>query len=90
MKKNLTVEATFDLAVKSYQEKKFHIAEKLYKEVLKTHPNHANTYVNLGMVLKKLEKYKEAVNCYESAIKINPNDSNPHYNLDVLSKDLYG
>ena len=29
MKKNLTVEATFDLAVKSYQEKKFNIAGKM-------------------------------------------------------------
>jgi len=86
VKKNLTVEDTFDLAVKSYQEKKFHIAEKLYKEVLKTHPNHANTYLNLGMALKKLEKYKEAIDCYESAIKINPNDSNPHYNLANLYK----
>ena len=57
MKKNLTVEETFDLAVKSYQEKKFHSAEKLYKEVLKKHPDHANTYVNLGMVLKKLDKH---------------------------------
>ena len=88
MKKNLTVEETFDLAVKSYQKKKFHTAEKLYKEVLKKHPDHANTYVNLGMVLKKLEKHKEAIDCYEEAIKINPNDPNPHYNLGNLYKNF--
>ena len=88
MKKNLTVEETFDLAVKSYQKKEFHTAEKLYKEVLKKHPDHANTYVNLGMVLKKLEKHKEAVDCYEKAIKINPNDPNPHYNLGNLYKNF--
>ena len=88
MKKNLTVEETFDLAVKSYQKKKFHTAEKLYKEVLKKHPDHANTYVNLGMVLKKLEKHKEAIDCYEKAIKINPNDPNPHYNLGNLYKNF--
>ena len=56
MKNNLTVEETFALAVKSYQEKKFHVAEKFYKEILKTHPNHSGTYVNLGMALNKLKK----------------------------------
>ncbi len=87
MKNDLTVEETFDLAVKSYQKNKFHVAEKLYKEILKTHPNHAGTYVNLGMTLNKLEKYKEATYCYERAIKINPNDSNPYYNLGNLYKN---
>ena len=38
MKKNLTAEKTFELAVQSYQRKDFHIAEKLYREILKTHP----------------------------------------------------
>ena len=88
MKNNLTVEETFALAVKSYQNKKFHTAEKFYKEILKTHPNHAGTYVNLGMTLYKLEKYKEAIDCYENAIKINPKDSNPHYNLGNLYKNF--
>ena len=89
MKKNLTVEETFDLAVKSYQKKEFDTAEKLYKKVLKKHPDHANTYVNLGMVLNKKEKYKEAIDCYDKAIKINPNDPNPHYNLGNLYKNFY-
>ena len=88
MKKNLTVEETFALAVQSYQKKKFHAAEIFYKEILKKHPNHAGTYVNLGMVLKKLEKYEEATDCYERAIKINPNDANPYYNLGNLYKNL--
>ena len=88
MKNNLTVEETFALAVKSYQEKKFHVAEKFYKEILKTHPNHAGTYVNLGMTLNKLAKYKEAIDCYVKAIQIDPNDANPHYNLANLYKNF--
>ena len=59
MKNNLTVEKTFALAVKSYQKKKFHAAETFYKEILKTHPNHAGTYVNLGMTLNKLKNIKK-------------------------------
>ena len=89
VKNNLIVEKTFALAVKSYQKKKFNVAEKFYKEILKTHPNHAGTYVNLGMTLKKLEKYEEAMDCYEKAIKINPNDPNPHYNLANLYQNIY-
>ena len=88
MENNLTVEKTFALAVKYYQKKKFHTAEKFYKEILKTHPNHAGTYVNLGMTLNKLAKYKEAMDCYEKAIQINPNDANPHYNLANLYQNF--
>ena len=84
MKKKLTVEKTFSLAVKSYQEKKFQIAEKYYKEILERFPDNVNTLVNLGMTLKQLEKYKEATDCYKTAIQINPKNANSYYNLANL------
>ena len=52
-KKNLTTKETFTLAVQHQQKNNLRVAEKLYKEILKTNPNHANTYNNLGSVLKK-------------------------------------
>ncbi len=88
VKKKLTVENIFLLAVKSYKEKKFLTAEKYYKEILEKHPNHTNTLLNLGMTLKQLEKYKEAKDCYKKAIKINPNYENSYYNLANLYNDL--
>ena len=88
MKKNLTAEKTFELAVQSYQKKDFHIAEKLYREILKTHPNHANTYNNLGNVYKNLNKNKNAIDCYQKSIKFNPNDPDPYYNLGNVYKNL--
>jgi len=88
VKKKITVEEIFSLAVKSYQEKKFHIAEKSYKEILKKYPNHANTLVNLGMTLKQLEKYKEAIDCYKRSIYINPKNANSYYNLANLYNNI--
>ena len=88
MKKNLTAEEIFTLAIQSYQQKNFNKAEKLYKEILKTHPDHTNTYINLGNVYKKLDKYDQAKDCYEKVIRLNPNDPDPYYNLGNLYKKL--
>ena len=52
MKNKLTVEKIFSLAVEAYQEKKFNLAEKYYKEILKKLPDNINTLINLRMTLK--------------------------------------
>ena len=88
MKKKLTAEETFDLAVESYQQKNFRKAGELYKEILINHPDHANTYVNLGNVYQKLDKYDQAKHCYEKVIKLNPNDPDAYYNLGNVYKKL--
>ena len=40
-KKNLTTKETFDLAVQEHQKNNLQVAANLYKEILKTNPNHA-------------------------------------------------
>tara|TARA_B100000686_G_scaffold20346_1_gene18736 strand:- start:3576 stop:5141 length:1566 start_codon:yes stop_codon:yes gene_type:complete len=87
-KKELTTEEIFDLAVKSYKNKNFHQAEKLYKKVLTTHPDHSNTQINLGNVYQKLDKYNEAKDCYEKVIQLNPDDPDAYYNLGNVYKKL--
>ena len=72
MKNKLTVEKIFSLAVEAYQEKKFSLAEKYYREILKKFPDNVNTLINLGMTLKQLEKFNEAIDCYKRSIQINP------------------
>ena len=84
MNNKLTVEKIFSLAVKAYQEKKFHLAEKYYKEIIKKFPNNVNTLVNLGMTLKQLQKFNEAIDCYKKAIVENPKNANSYYNLANL------
>ena len=63
-KKNLTTEETFALAVKNHKKNNFQIAENLYKEALKTNPNHPkgrNPYAHVAICVKeKFEKsYKD-------------------------------
>jgi len=80
-KKNLTTEETFALAVQNQQKNNLQIAEKLYKETLKTNPNHVDAYNNLGVILLRSGKPRKAKSCYEKAIEINPNYASAHNNL---------
>jgi len=47
-KKNITTKETFTLAVQNHQKNNLQVAEKLYKETLKTNPNHIETIFLLG------------------------------------------
>ena len=47
--KKLTTEETFTLAVQNQQKNNFQVAEKLYKETLKSNPNHVDAHNNLGL-----------------------------------------
>ena len=56
-KKNLTAEETYVLAVQNQQKNNFQVAENLYKETLKTNPNHVEAHANLGIVFRKLGEH---------------------------------
>ena len=47
-KKNLTRKETFDLAVENHKQNNFKTAENLYKEILKTDPDHFESIFLLG------------------------------------------
>ena len=85
---NLTIKETFALAVQHHQKNNLQVAEKLYREILKTNPNHANTRNNLGSVLKELGESQKAISCFQKAIEIQSNHADAHYNLGNTLKDL--
>jgi len=87
-KKNLTTEETFALAVQNHQKNNLQVAEKLYKETLKTNPNHVNAHNNLGIILLQSGKPRKAIICFEKAIEINPNHADAHNNLGVVFNEL--
>jgi len=87
-KKNLTTKETFALAVQHHQKNNLQVAEKLYREILKTNPNHANTRNNLGSVLKELGESQKAISCFQKAIEIQSNHAGAYYNLGIVFKDL--
>ena len=87
-KKNLTTEETFALAVQNQQKNNLQVAENLYKETLKTNPNHVDAHNNLGIIFKELGELQKAVDCYQKVIQIQPEDAYAHYNLGLVFKEL--
>ena len=83
-KKNLTVEKTFALAQKNHKKNNFKVAEKLYKEILKTHPNHFQSIYLLGSLSLQSKNLKQAKQLFDKALKINPNHPDTHNNLGLL------
>ena len=87
-KKNLNTEETFALAVQNHQKNNLKVAENLYKETLKTNPNHVDAHNNLGIVFKELGELQKAVDCYQKVIQIQPDDAYGYYNLGLVFKQL--
>ena len=87
-KKNLTTEETFVLAVQNHQKNNLQVAENLYKETLKTNPNHVDAHNNLGIILLQSGNLQKAKSCYEKVIEINPNHASAHNNLGLVFNQL--
>ena len=86
--KNLTIQETFNLAVKNHQESKTDIAQDLYNQVLKIDPNHTHANNNLGIIFKELGENQKAIGCFEKAISIDPNYVNAFNNLGNIFQEL--
>ena len=83
-KKNLTTEETFALAVQNQQKNNLQIAEKLYKETLKTNPNHIETIFLLGSLSAQTNNFDKAKKFFKKVIQINPNHVVAHNNLGLV------
>ena len=86
--KNTTTKETFALAVQNHQKNNLKIAEKLYKKILKTDPDHASAHNNLGLIFQAFGEFQKARSCYEKAIEIQPNYANAYNNLGVILGEL--
>ena len=86
--KNLTIEETFDLAVKNQKKNNFQIAENLYKEALKINPNHFKSIYYLGILLSQTKKFDLAKLLFHKAIQIQPNNAMAHNNLGNIFFEL--
>ena len=87
-KENLTLNETFDLALKNQQENNLQDAQNYYQKVLKIDPNFLPAHNNLGIIFKGLGKIQKAKDCYEKAIEISPHNSDAHNNLGNIFKEL--
>ena len=87
-KKNLTTKETFTLAVQNHQKNNLQVAEKLYKETLKTNPNHIETIFLLGSLSAQTNNFDKAKKFFKKVIQINPNHVTAHNNLGNTLKEL--
>ena len=87
-KKNLTTEETFALAIENHKKNNLQIAENLYKEILKTNPNHFESIYYLGTLLAQTKRFDLAKSLLHKAIQIQPNYADAHYNLGVALQEL--
>jgi len=80
-KKNLTTKETFALAIQNHQKNNLQVAENLYKEILKTNPNHFESIFYLGTLLAQTQRFDLAKPLLQKAIQINPNYAGAYNNL---------
>ena len=86
--KNMKIKEIFALAVQNHQKNNLQVAEKLYKETLKTNPNHIETIFLLGSLSAQTNNFDKAKKFFQKAIQINPNHVTAHNNLGNALKEL--
>ena len=86
--KSLTIQETFNIAVKNHQEGKTDVAKELYNQVLKIDPNHSQALKNIAVIFINLKDYQKAKEYYEKAVEIDPNSADAYYNLGIIFKEL--
>ena len=87
-KKKLTTKETFALAVQNQQKNNLQVAENLYKEVLKTNPNHFESIFFLGTLSLQIKNFNRAIQFLNQAIQIQPNHVDSHNNLGAVFFEL--
>ena len=88
VKRNFTTQEAFDLAVQNRQKNNFQIAENLYREILKTNPDHFESIFDLGALLAQAKRLDLAKPLFQKAIKIQPNYATAHSNLGKVWHEL--
>ena len=86
--KSLTIQETFNIAVKNHQEGKTDVAKELYNQVLKIDPNHSQALKNIAIIFINLKDFQKAKECYEKVVEIDPNSTDAYYNLGLIFKEL--
>jgi len=79
---------TLQQGITALKEGKFQEAERLYCEILQTHPTHPYANHNLGTTLYTLGRLKEAEASYKKAIALKPDYTDAYYNLGNTLKEL--
>jgi protein O-GlcNAc transferase len=82
-----TATALFAKAIGCHQAGRIAEAEALYRQILAIDPNNAETYSNLGMILRSRGEFPEAIACYRKTLALRPQHAPAHVNLGTVFAD---
>ena len=80
---------TLQKGITALKEGKFQEAERLYCEILQTHPTHPYANHNLGITLYTLGRLKEAETSFKKSIEFKPDYAEAYYNLGITLGKLH-
>ena len=87
MKKNLTIEETFALAVQNHRKNNLQVAKKLYKKILNINPKDLQSNFLLGTLSAQTKQFDIAKKLINRSIEINPNYADAHHNLGNILRE---
>ena len=68
----LTIDQALQRGVAAHKEGNLQDAERLYRTILKAHPNHPDANHNLGVLAVSVNKAEASLPLFEAALKANP------------------
>ena len=68
----LTINQALQTGITAHKEGKLQEAEKLYRLIIQSEPNHPDANHNLGVLAVGLEKFKQAIPYFKIAIEASP------------------
>jgi protein O-GlcNAc transferase len=81
-------EKTFQQAISALNQRDLVEAERLFKDVLRSEPNHVAALNLLTVVLMSTERFAEAESVITKAISLSPGSDASYYNFGLISKRL--
>ena len=88
MNNDSKVDVIFQQALKHHKEKRFDVAEKLYKQILIIDANNINTIFSIGALYAEIKNFDKAKKYFHKGIKINPNLTFGYFNLALMHQEL--
>lgn len=77
----IEIRQTFELGVTHYREGRMPEAERTFRQILKTAPDHAPSVYNLGLILHQRGQITEAIEVYRRALAISPTSAEVYNGL---------
>ena len=84
----LTIQQSFDLALKHHQAGRLPDAQRLYQQILTQQPEHVGALHYLGVLEHQQGRNDAAVDLIRKAIALSPNLPEPHNNLGLALNEI--